>query len=281
MTRSTNFHRRASVANQGTSLLFTSFAAGIFLATSAAAQPAATTPPVTPPALGALSGTPSAAPQPPAPQPLALGAPAPQPPALGAPYPAPPPLPPGAALPAGQAYPYPYPYAPSSPPGGLLAAAPSPLGPAVATESTASSAAKSTGPYTLPYYEEEPAPPGYRLVKRTNTAMAIAGGSTLGGLWLVSVLTGAALEDGSGNDGEFLPLMLPLVGPFVTLGTADPNVTGGTALVLDGIGQCVAGGLFISGLVTKRPLWVRDTLAVTVAPLIGGAAHGVAFEGRF
>jgi hypothetical protein len=112
------------------------------------------------------------------------------------------------------------------------------------------------------------------------TQAALAGGITLGGLWMISLAAGIGLQDEENkhttNKDYPWPLVFPVAGPFIALGTAGPDSPAISVLVLDGILQ--TGGLitFIAGLAAKR-----DVLVWTGQQGATVKADGLGLSGRF
>jgi hypothetical protein len=154
----------------------------------------------------------------------------------------------------------------------------------------------------MPYHEGQPIPPGYAQEERPIVALAIAGGVTMGALWLVSLAAGAALEQearkeeerrdstqyyyGSsglglvGPDDVVWPMALPVAGPFITIGTAHAEGAGVAVLLLDGILQTGGLACFIAGLAVKRTVLVLQPVGsaeLRVSPTLGptGAGFGI------
>jgi hypothetical protein len=122
-----------------------------------------------------------------------------------------------------------------------------------------------TQPQRLPYREGEPPPPGYHLDTRIRKGLVIAGATTFGACYLLSVGVAAAFQEDNHAD-DVTPLFVPVVGPFITLGTAHPTAFATFALTVDGAAQTVALGLLIAGLTSEEKLWVRDDVALRVGP---------------
>jgi hypothetical protein len=141
--------------------------------------------------------------------------------------------------------------------------------------------------------------------------LAIAGGVTTGALWLVSLGIGLALEDDArkeeerrnqanetgayyypessgllglvGADDVVWPLALPVVGPFVTMGTANARGAGLAALLLDGVIQTGGLAMLIVGLAVKKPVLVLQQATearLRISPSLGptGAGFGLRAE---
>ena len=195
----------------------------------------------------AATETSSAAVPPPATSPVL---PAAQPPYLPPGYapappgyaPAPPgyaPAPQGYASPGGYAYPPAYQYRPAAP-----------------------------RPQYLPYRDGALVPDGYHVGTRLNKTLIIAGASTFGGSYLISV-AGAAAARG----GETDVMYVPIVGPFILAGRIDFQRSGEFAdlsnffaglgvilLVADGITQLGGATMLAVGLTHEKPALVRDNV---------------------
>ncbi|RLB52847.1 MAG: hypothetical protein DRI90_21745 [Deltaproteobacteria bacterium] len=127
-------------------------------------------------------------------------------------------------------------------------------------------------PRTLPYEEGDPAPEGYHLDTRIRKGLVIAGSVTFGSAWLLSAAVAAAFQDENQREAEdFVPLFIPLAGPFITMGTANTSAIGTFTLVVDGLAQAGGLGLLIAGLTAQQKVWVRNPVGrVTVAPIVSG-----------
>lgn len=118
-------------------------------------------------------------------------------------------------------------------------------------------------PPTLPYNESEPIPPGYHLETKKNKALIISGLSLFGLAYAISLGTSLIiLSSGSNDAGQFAPLLIPVAGPFITMGT----VKGGqTIFLVDGITQTVGAVLLGIGIFKENPLLVRDDIKLSSA----------------
>ena len=86
----------------------------------------------------------------------------------------------------------------------------------------------------------------------------------LGGMWAFSILVASLIVgDNKGNDLGYGPLYAPILGPFITLGTAKTNFSYdpaiGAFLVLDGLAQAGGAALLITGIVKDKKVFVRDS----------------------
>jgi len=246
------------------------FACTLGLATSASAQQA--TPPPPP---GAAPPPAQAAPPPPPPGGYPPGAypppgyPPPQggypPPQGGYPqggypppgYPPPQggyPPPQGGYPPPGYGYPPPPGYGYDTPPGAPLAR-------------------------SLPYNEGDPIPPGYEITTRPRRGLIIGGAVTFGTTWLLSVLVASAADSLDGTNSLW-PLYIPVVGPFVTIGTTDSEGPATLFLVLDGVAQAGGLAMFIAGFAAPETRLERkkEDFSINVTPMplgIQGSGLGV------
>jgi hypothetical protein len=150
----------------------------------------------------------------------------------------------------------------------------------------------------LPYRDGKPVPPGYSIDTVPLKGMIAGGASLAAGLHLVSMIAAIALDaeadeiivdeqGGARTDPEFsdryTPLFIPLVGPFITVKTADSTGTGRAILIMNGVGQVTGAALMIAGLVTTKKELVRDDapMSFTVAPMVADGGGGISLEGQF
>jgi hypothetical protein len=121
-------------------------------------------------------------------------------------------------------------------------------------------------PATLPYEEGQSVPHGYRVRARPIKPLIIAGSITFGTTYLASVLAGATiLANGVDGGKATAPLFAPVIGPFITIGTAG---SGGTTplLVLDGLAQLGGIVMLICGAAMEEKFLQRYA-AGEVGPL--------------
>ncbi|MCC6556369.1 MAG: hypothetical protein IT372_25700 [Polyangiaceae bacterium] len=134
----------------------------------------------------------------------------------------------------------------------------------------------------LPYEEGKPTPPGYRVVNRPHTPVAIAGGALFLLAYLPSVYV-AALAGAAGDGDDFSPLYIPVAGPFITIETANAETGGAFWLMLDGAAQ--AGGIVtgIVGLVMPddKMLYRNGGVRVRLTPVASPGLSGVGVRGTF
>ena len=110
-----------------------------------------------------------------------------------------------------------------------------------------------TLPLEMPYDPDKGIPPGYRIGEKPRHSLAIAGAVTLGSLWVVSCIVGGIIEDDNNyNNDRGWPMYIPVVGPFITIGTAHTGASATTMLFFDGIAQAAGAAMFIAGMNTTQ-----------------------------
>lgn len=130
-----------------------------------------------------------------------------------------------------------------------------------------------------------PVPLGYTPIERTRKHLIVGGGVTFGVVYGLSALVAAAGDDTARRDGtsnEVGALWIPVAGPFLQMGQTDSAV--GKFFLASVGGAQLAGALMLYyGLTSKEHVLVRNDLvgSLTVAPLAGNGASGMALAGRF
>jgi len=235
--------RGDGVVTRRTSLFLGISLAVLGNATMASAQ---AMPPAPPPPVGVAAGQP--APDQPLPPPPA------QPPAATASTPsAPAGAPPAAPFPQGGAY-------PAYPPAMMF------------------------GPSRLPYSENDPIPPGYEIQTRSRMGTAKAGIATFVPLYALSALGGGVyLGSESGDAKRYGPLVIPVIGPFATIGTSGLSDEGIAVFffVLDGIGQLTGAALFIGGMLSDEKYLARKTAGLNLRPEVAIGPKSIAMKWQF
>jgi len=132
----------------------------------------------------------------------------------------------------------------------------------------------------LPYEEGEPGPPGYYLKLRARRGLIISGSVTLGSAWLLTSIAGAFLVENDGAGQNFAPLFVPVVGPFIALGTGDPNGFAASVLIMDGLTQTAGLTMLIAAFLEPERVWKRK-LALEVTPIQVGDATGIGLRGTW
>lgn len=174
----------------------------------------------------------------------------------------PPPSPPAAEPPPPMAAPLPQ--APPPPPDAQQAppqARPQPGGPIPPSQPLV-----LLGPSRLPYSATEPVPPGYEIQTRPAMGLAKAGIATFVPLYGLSALFGGVyLGSENGDAKRYGPMIIPIVGPFVTIGTADTDA-GTLFLLFDGLGQVTGATLFLVGMLSDDKYLARTSAGLNLRP---------------
>ena len=122
-----------------------------------------------------------------------------------------------------------------------------------------------SGPRVIKDWNEgEPIPPGYHPSSRVRGGLIGGGAGLFGAVYLLFGLLPAAIGsdvcDVGGCKNTLWPLYLPVVGPFITIGTVhNPGATGGIFLALDGLAQAGGVAMIIIGAIGRTVL-VRNDL---------------------
>jgi hypothetical protein len=149
-------------------------------------------------------------------------------------------------------------------------------------------------PAEMAYDPEKPIPPGYKIEERVRKG-AVISGAIIGG---VPYVLGLNIAAASGFDNKSYWLVVPGVGPFLTLATRHDDCDERDAdgdrplaclgdvflsmlLVLDGLMQTGGGVALTVGLTAKKKVLVREQAAVRIAPMRVGRAHGLGVVGSF
>ncbi len=137
------------------------------------------------------------------------------------------------------------------------------------------------GPSRLPYGENEPVPPGYAIQTRPRMGMAKAGIATFAPLYALSALFGGLyLGNESGDASKYGPMIIPVIGPFVTMGTSDDS-DGNLFLLLDGVGQLTGAALFVAGMLSEEKYLARKTAGLNLRPEVFISPKSVAMRWEF
>ncbi len=134
---------------------------------------------------------------------------------------------------------------------------------------------------TLPYEDGDPIPQGFTVRSRANKSLVIAGSITFGVPYILSVLTaGTTLSADASNGAEFAPLFVPVLGPFITIGTAHAEGAGTFWLVVDGLAQTGGMAMFIAGLVLEEK-YLQRTMQASLKPEVLINPGGMNLKWRF
>lgn len=126
------------------------------------------------------------------------------------------------------------------------------------------------GPSRLPYNESDPIPPGYEVQTRPRMGMAKAGIATFVPFYGLSVLFGGVYLGSEGGEAKmYFPLLIPVVGPFATMGTAGTEEFGTMILAINGIGQLTGAALFIAGMLSEEKYLARRSAGLRPEVFVG------------
>jgi hypothetical protein len=143
-----------------------------------------------------------------------------------------------------------------------------------------------SGPEEITDFDfSRPVPLGYTPIQRTRRHLIVGGAVTFGVVYGLSAFVAAIGEDAARNrerDNEVGALWVPVLGPFLLWGQTD-SATGRFFLASVGAAQAAGALMLYYGLSTKEHVLVRNDLvgSLTVAPMAGNGASGMALAGRF
>jgi hypothetical protein len=136
-------------------------------------------------------------------------------------------------------------------------------------------------PSRLPYSDGEPIPPGYEIKTRPRMGLAKAGIATFVPLYGLSVLFGSVyLGSERGDAKRYGPMLIPVVGPLATIGTAETD-EGTLFLVLDAVGQITGATLFIAGMLADEKYLARQTAGLNLRPEVFITPKSIAMRWQF
>jgi hypothetical protein len=202
---------------------------------------------------------------------------------------------PGPAYPPGYAPAYPPGYAPAPPPGqgpGYTTPIYQQTQPSYIPQSVAFS-----GPRVISDWSEgEPIPPGYHESTRIRKGLVIGGAVLFGTTYLLSALTASVAISAdsadcngcSGNSSGLGTLLIPGVGPFVTMAHSGNTALGNFWLAFDGIAQVGGITMFAIGIASPKTVLVRNDLGsnssgfhLALSPIIAPGRQGMGVIGTF
>jgi hypothetical protein len=151
-------------------------------------------------------------------------------------------------------------------------------------------------PPKLDWSQGEPIPPGYHPSTEIRQGFVIAGSVTLGVSWVFGGVIPGIIVLAGGGGGYGVPLLIPAIGPFISMGTiAGAAGSGGSVggavlavLAVDGLVQSAGAALLIYGVVAKKDVLVRNdrvgNTTVTWMPTpmaVGQRGQGFGIVGTF
>jgi hypothetical protein len=149
-------------------------------------------------------------------------------------------------------------------------------------------AAAPMGPRVIDYEEGDAIPPGYRPGTRIRKGLVIGGAVMLGASYLLSIMVAGIGQlitnvDAPGTK-DYGPVLIPVVGPFIGIGTTHASTGGAFGLAFLGVAQTAGLGMLIGGIAAPQPVLVRNEVGgvkFTVAPQIGASSAGMGIVGSF
>lgn len=150
------------------------------------------------------------------------------------------------------------------------------------------------GPREIDYEEGDEIPPGYRKHSKIRKGLVIGGAVTFGALYILTIIVAGVADsfarselDSDPNQDRWVPLFIPAVGPFITIGTVEASPGGAVPLVLDGLGQCAGLAMFIAGLAAQQTVLRRvasdeePAPTISFTPMIAQDRTGLGLTGTF
>lgn len=139
-------------------------------------------------------------------------------------------------------------------------------------------------------------PDGYHVELRRRRLPMALGGAAFGLAYMLSIMRAMEIPAGRFMSAmacyppdaphcrnDYWPMVIPFVGPFVTMGTANPSAAEGVALAALGLGQFGGAAAFIYGLTSRERRLVENEARIrpAVMPFIGREGTGLAVTGAF
>jgi hypothetical protein len=111
--------------------------------------------------------------------------------------------------------------------------------------------------------------------------LVIAGSVTFGTTYILSALVAATTLSADASGGaEFAPLFVPVLGPFISIGTAHAEGAGTFWLVFDGLAQAGGMTMFIAGIVLEEK-YLQRTMQASLKPSVLINPGGMNLKWRF
>jgi hypothetical protein len=141
-----------------------------------------------------------------------------------------------------------------------------------------------SGPEEIHNFDfSRPVPLGYTPIERTNKHLIVGGAVTFGVAYGLSAFVAAVGQDaGDNGHNEEAAMWIPVAGPFIQMGQTS-SATGKFFLAGMGGAQLAGALMLYYGMSSRERVLVRNDLvgSLTVAPMAGNGASGMALAGRF
>lgn len=141
-----------------------------------------------------------------------------------------------------------------------------------------------SGPEQIEDFDfSRPVPLGYTPVARPRKHLIVGGAVTFGVVYGLSAFVASIGQDAAENgDNKVGALWVPVAGPFLEMGQVE-SATGKFFFASVGAAQLAGALMLYYGLTTKEHVLVRNDLvgSLTVTPMAGNGASGMALAGRF
>jgi hypothetical protein len=141
-----------------------------------------------------------------------------------------------------------------------------------------------SGPEEITDFDfSRPVPIGYTPIQRARKHLIVGGAVTFGVVYGLSAFVAAIGEDSArGERNTVGALWIPVAGPFLQMGQTD-SATGRLFFASVGAAQLAGALMLYYGVTSKERVLVRNDLvgSLTVTPMAGNGASGLALAGRF
>lgn len=139
-----------------------------------------------------------------------------------------------------------------------------------------------SGPRVIKDWRDgDPIPWGYHREERTRKGAVISGSILFGVTYGYSAFIAAIGEDIDSTNNGAAPLVIPVLGPFITMKNSD-SASVNYILALDGLAQAAGAALILHGILSPKAVLVRNDLGVSFLPTpMGKDGQGLTMMGRF
>jgi hypothetical protein len=138
-------------------------------------------------------------------------------------------------------------------------------------------------PDTLDFEEGSAVPDGYAKSTRARRGMIIGGAVTFGVTYLLAVAYGVMLIEGDHHDrfGQGASrdgseaLFVPVAGPFIAMGTMNPERGEALGLLAGGLAQAGGAAMLLAGAFARTTVLVKTDTGVLLSPTVTPSGLGV------